>query len=198
MYYHFAILLLFRPFIKLSLIGSSVSPRDVCSQAADAISALVNSYSKLYTLQRTPSFVPYFVLTAAITHLIDLGHSKSSGPDKFLQGIQDLDVMTSCHGFAYRSRDILRYLAHNWGIKVTEDDNMDFKDLKTLCRPSTTSLNFFAVHIEPEDMTRGIGPAHSEDEDPLFWPFPMQGRPLVELGPPLEKAGFALTQSPPG
>src|SRR5688572_28872677 len=69
MYYHFAILLLFRPLIKLRIIGSSITPRDVCSQAADAISGLLRSYSQLYTLRRTPSFVPYFVLTSAIMHL---------------------------------------------------------------------------------------------------------------------------------
>jgi hypothetical protein len=69
MYYHFAILLLFRPLIKLRIIGSSIAPRDVCCQAADAIQSLLKSYSQLYTLRRTPSFVPYFVLTSSITHL---------------------------------------------------------------------------------------------------------------------------------
>ncbi|KAL8407394.1 hypothetical protein RB594_006289 [Gaeumannomyces avenae] len=69
MHYHFAILLLFRPLIKLRISGSSVSPRDVCLQAAEAISSLLRSYSQLYTLRRTPSFVPYFVLTSSIMHL---------------------------------------------------------------------------------------------------------------------------------
>jgi hypothetical protein len=78
MYYHFAILLLFRPLIKLRIIGSSISPRDVCSQAADAISGLLRSYSQLYTLRRTPSFVPYFVLTSSIMHLAISASSSSS------------------------------------------------------------------------------------------------------------------------
>ncbi|KAI1635250.1 nitrogen assimilation transcription factor nirA [Biscogniauxia mediterranea] len=69
MYYHFAILLLFRPLIKLRIIGSGILPRDVCCQAADAIQGLLRSYSQLYTLRRTPSFVPYFVLTSSIMHL---------------------------------------------------------------------------------------------------------------------------------
>ena len=70
MYYHFAILLLFRPLIKLRIIGSSISPRDVCSQAADAITGLLRSYAQLYTLRRTPSFVPYFVLKNSRTLLV--------------------------------------------------------------------------------------------------------------------------------
>ncbi|KAI0476279.1 fungal-specific transcription factor domain-containing protein [Xylariaceae sp. FL0804] len=69
MYYHFAILLLFRPLLKLRIIGSSILPRDICAQAADAIQGLLHSYSQLYTLRRTPSFVPYFVLTSSIMHL---------------------------------------------------------------------------------------------------------------------------------
>ncbi|KAK9342490.1 hypothetical protein V1522DRAFT_415990, partial [Lipomyces starkeyi] len=69
MYYHFAISLLFRPLIKLRIVGSKVSPRDVCSQAADAIQGLLTAKSRLYTLQRTPAFVPDFALTSSIMHL---------------------------------------------------------------------------------------------------------------------------------
>ena len=54
MYYHFAILLLFRPLVKLRIIGSYVIPRDVCVQAADAIQGPLRSYAQLYTLKRTP------------------------------------------------------------------------------------------------------------------------------------------------
>ncbi|RYP10836.1 hypothetical protein DL764_000388 [Monosporascus ibericus] len=78
MYYHFAILLLFRPLIKLRIIGSYVLPRDVCTQAADAIQGLLRSYAQLYTLKRTPSFVPYFVLTSTIMHLAS-GEAGRSG-----------------------------------------------------------------------------------------------------------------------
>ncbi|KAI3317364.1 hypothetical protein HD806DRAFT_541288 [Xylariaceae sp. AK1471] len=79
MYYHFAILLLFRPLIKLRIIGSAILPRDVCSQAADAIQGLLRSYSQLYTLRRTPSFVPYFLLTSSIMHLA-VGASVTQSP----------------------------------------------------------------------------------------------------------------------
>ncbi|KAK9243073.1 hypothetical protein V1506DRAFT_27191 [Lipomyces tetrasporus] len=69
MYYHFAILLLFRPLIKLRIVGSKVSPGDVCSQAADAIQGLLTSYTRLYTLQLTPgAFVPDFALNSSIMH----------------------------------------------------------------------------------------------------------------------------------
>lgn len=194
MYYHYAILLLFQPFIKLRLIGSGVSPRDVCNQAADAISALVNSYSQLYTLQRTPSFVPYFVLTCTITHLITYGN-RDAGPEKLLQGIKDLDTMKSCHLFATRAREILLCLAKSWHITLPDGSNIDVEaDTGKLCRPSSVSLNQFCTNIEISDMMKGIG-VPSEDENPLFWPFPFQGRPLLPYqGEDLKKHGFELVR----
>ena len=69
MYYHFATLLLFRPLFSHGIIGSKVVPRDVCLQAANAMVGLLRSYVRLYTTQRTPSFLPYFVLTASTMHL---------------------------------------------------------------------------------------------------------------------------------
>ncbi|RDA90318.1 hypothetical protein CP533_0391 [Ophiocordyceps camponoti-saundersi (nom. inval.)] len=136
MYYHFAILLLFRPLIKLRFIGSKVLPRDVCSQAADAIQGLLTSYSQLYTLQRTPSFVPYFVLTSAIMHLAigacsdDVVDDDAAMRDPHIsevldQGIKDLVQMAPCHRFAEQALHILRYLARKWNIDVEMDEKKD-------------------------------------------------------------------------
>jgi hypothetical protein len=188
MYYHFSILLLFRPFIKLEIIGSGVSPRDVCSQAADAIMTLTNSYSQLYTLRRTPSFVPYFVMAASITHLVTLGTGRS-GPENLQQGVADLKTMAACHGSASRARDILRFLAGHWKIEVTIEDE-DGADLAMVCKPQTTSFNQFCPNIDSQDMKSTIKPVQSEEENPLFWPFPMQGRPLLGTGDELKQAGF--------
>ncbi|WKT49450.1 hypothetical protein QSH57_014380 [Fusarium oxysporum f. sp. vasinfectum] len=69
MYYHFATLLLFSPFVKLHIIGSKVSPRDVCLQAANAIQGFLASYSRIYTLKCAPVFMPYFALASSIAHL---------------------------------------------------------------------------------------------------------------------------------
>ena len=205
MYYHYAILLLFRPFIKLDIVGSGVSPRDVCSQAADAISALVNSYSQLYTLQRTPSFVPYFVLASCITHIVTLGTDRA-GPQNLHQGVADLKEMRGCHGFASRGLDILRFLVAHWAIDhkfndENTDDDYDQEEKKhehiLRCKPSSTSLNQFCPNIGNTDLLSGIGPVQRNDENPLFWPFPLQGRPMLGVAPreELEKAGFNVLKS---
>lgn len=253
MYYHFAILLLFRPLIKLRIIGSSISPRDVCSQAADAIQGLLHSYSQLYTLRRTPSFVPYFVLTSSIMHLAIAASSSSSqqaqgggslpqpGHTKLgekvtasiNQGITDLTEMAPCHHFAEQALNILRYLAKKWKIEVNVDVDRRLKQEKEDegnlpdggdggkqrergrrmddenygTRPVTNSLNFFAPNIREHDYISTFGssmpspiPSSSPPvartgesmENPLFWPFPMQGRPMLPCGQMLKEAGFEL------
>ncbi|KJZ74301.1 hypothetical protein HIM_06307 [Hirsutella minnesotensis 3608] len=231
MYYHFAILLLFRPLIKLRIVESKVMPRDVCSQAADAIQGLLTSYSQLYTLQRTPSFVPYFVLTSAIVHLAigasSVQSDNSNGPDQtqsaairdpriseaLNQGISDLTQMAPCHHFAEQALNILRYLANKWRIDVEIEDrsdsassDQDKMDQDTPNKPYTSSLNFFAPNFRSGDFICRWGPGKIIDdgspevtpksachmENPLFWPFPLQGRPVLPSGKELEEAGFAL------
>ncbi|KAI1177859.1 fungal-specific transcription factor domain-containing protein [Nemania sp. FL0916] len=284
MYYHFAILLLFRPLIKLRIIGSAILPRDVCSQAADAIQGLLRSYSQLYTLRRTPSFVPYFLLTSSIMHLAvgatatestsptaesststarpDIvitgsSHAVSSpiaGSDMdplssplnlspkvtaaIKQGIADLAEMAPCHHFAEQALNILRFLAKKWNIDVDVPHKGAQEEVDKSIRSSTNSLNFFVPDVSSEDFMpswpegnqrraasklprergdierveqvitgdqanagRQISPAtvmrhgsvaSSMAENPLFWPFPMQGRPMLPEGPHLEEAGFSL------
>ncbi|KAL2134576.1 hypothetical protein VTI74DRAFT_11398 [Chaetomium olivicolor] len=245
MYYHFAILLLFRPLIKLKIIGSSISPRDVCSQAADAITGLLRSYSQLYTLRRTPSFVPYFVLTSSIMHLAiaatstgtsslqsgDAAHGGRSPPripakldphvtEALARGIADLTEMAPCHHFAEQALNILKFLAKKWNIdveiKTTGQDGsklVELPDHNQATRPMTNSLNFFSPNFLESDFnctwgggtasgtgadtrvgTRPSGAAQIADtlENPLFWPFPMQGRPMLPTGKELKEAGFEM------
>jgi hypothetical protein len=193
MYYHYAILLLFRPFIKLDIVGSGVSPRDVCHQAAQAISTLVTSYDQLYTLRRTPSFVPYFTLTSTITHLVALGN-RQAGAERFHQGMSHLRVMDQCHGFAVRARQILSFLCNQWHVEVVFERSTDEEDPKVVCRPRSTSGNHWAMNIHPGDIVTSIGPIRGPDDSPLFWPFPFQGRPFIEDGEMLEKSGFKILE----
>ena len=87
---------------QVYIIRFVILPRNICDEAADAISAFVNSYSQLYTLKRTPSFAPYFFLTAVITYLIAYSDAGIRS-EKFLQGISDLTEMSGSHGFTSRA-----------------------------------------------------------------------------------------------
>ncbi|KAJ0131912.1 hypothetical protein HZ326_25000 [Fusarium oxysporum f. sp. albedinis] len=224
MYYHFAILLLFRPLIKLRIIGSKILPWDVCTQAADAIQGLLRSYSSLYTLRRTPSFVPYFVLTLSIMHLAtsamtikpdltkgDMETAAKVEPhvaEAITQGIADLTEMAPCHDFAKQALNILRYLAQKWNIEVENSvDKLTAEEYDRYILPHTGSLNFFAPNVREGDMICQWGggeptiigeesaaaqKTRDSMENPLFWPFPMQGRPILPEGDGLEHAGFSV------
>lgn len=73
--------------------------------------------------------------------------------------------------------------------------------------PVTHSLNFFAPNVREQDYISTFGSAmpppkasttppvqRTSDsmENPLFWPFPMQGRPMLPSGSLLKEAGFEL------
>jgi hypothetical protein len=192
MYYHSTILLLFRPFTKFAIIGSLVSPRDVCAHAADAISALVKSYSQLYTLRRIPSFAPYFVLASSITHLTMLGTERSSA-DQLRQGLADLNEITRCHGLAMRALDVLRFIIRHRDVHRTpEEDTEDLKDIKDIYCSRSSSGNPFSPRPSDSDIVNRIDPAE-QDESLLFWPFHVLGKPLFSGVIDVENSGFEIT-----
>lgn len=81
------------------------------------------------------------------------------------------------------------------------------KDQDYGTRPLTSSLNFFAPNVRQQDYISTFGSAMPAPigssspplartgeamENPLFWPFPMQGRPMLPTGNMLKEAGFEL------
>jgi hypothetical protein len=129
------------------------------------------------------------------------------------QGISDLAEMAPCHHFAEQALNILRYLAKKWHIDVDiESDKVVPDDVDRGVKPNTSSLNFFAPHVQEADFVcdwgsaprqSSPGTAKAEEDataqkagdtmdNPLFWPFPMQGRPMLPSGRELEQSGFAL------
>lgn len=198
LFYHAATLLLFQPFINLNLTTSSVIPREVCYQAANAIASLVKSYSDLYTLRRTPSFVPYFVLISTIIHLVAVktDHANDEIRQKLSQGISDLEDMAQCHGFASRAIDAVHYLANRWGLDTLFENRRGeaFVD----ARGATSILpDSICPDISILETLQSIQPVLSPSSTPLFSPFPMQGLPLVARGSQLEKEGFTLAPREP-
>lgn len=161
-------------------------PRTVCAQSADAILTLLRSYDQLYTLQRTPSFVPYIVLSCTIIHLVVCKPNEVDGSKQVIQGVADLKAMVTCHGFAKRGLDILRFLAVHWKIGADMGDNGSSNDEASLsCAPSTWSSNMFCPNIES---VPDLGPSSGLS---LFNPFPMQGTPFLSADEDLERDGFA-------
>jgi hypothetical protein len=184
--------MLFRPFVKLRIIASDVSPRDVCTQAANAISAIIRSYSNLYTLRRTPSFVPYIVLSSSIFHLAMVHDDRSSAYSRgqLVQNISDLKEMSSCHGFAARALDILQFLAQLWEVDGIFNEVHKGANLQNHSHPSFMLMGQLSPLTGSVSMMHNIAPWPSPAENPLFAPFPIQGRPTVALGSKLDEDGF--------
>ena len=113
--------------------------------------------------------------------------------------------MAGCHGFSRRARDILIFLAHHWEVDIEIDEEDDDSthsavkvetrvqkvDPRTLGRPRSASMNLFAPNVQHEDVDNGIKPALM-NQSPLFWSFPLQGRPLLGMGEDIEKSGFRI------
>lgn len=69
-YFHFCLLALFRRFIHSATDVAGTSPRVICAEAVQAILDVTQSYASLFTLRRTPCFVPYFVFAAGLTRIV--------------------------------------------------------------------------------------------------------------------------------
>ncbi|KAI0996624.1 hypothetical protein K3495_g11559 [Podosphaera aphanis] len=187
-YYHFAILLLFRPFINHKIFLSSVSPREVCMQAAEAIATLISSYSRLYTLSRSPTFLPYCTLTSTVTSVIILGSSEASF-NLINKGIADQKEITS-HSFPDRALDILHYSSELLNLDLVDnhdkcEDNLETYDEKENAKFWKGPDQFYSSYLDqktPHTAKRELTMQDKSsllDQNPLFWSFPQRNRQLL-------------------
>jgi hypothetical protein len=188
MYYHFAILLLFGPFIKLHFLGSSILPYEICVEAANTITSLLGSYCRLYSLRRTPCFVPFLAMASNAMHVIRAETAQLSASPLILQGIADLQEMAFSHRSARRGAKVLEAMRQGRRFPVSLPGNEAFtedpEDLNWHCR---TSINLF-----PSDVESFQPAGDSASRQPIFSPFPSQVLPLAALGEQLKMCGFVL------
>ena len=191
LYYHYCILSLFRPFIKHLFPQFTVSPRDICSEAAENISSLTRSYRRLYTLRRTPSFKPPISLNATIIHLMNTNTPTAVGSTAIQQSISDLYETCIYHKFADKLIDVIHYLAQSWRITLPRtrprtsslpiDGTRPFQSL-------VVSLYFFSPKgpkpSSPELITDNLIGDIPLQQMTLFAPFPNQGLPFVSTANP--------------
>lgn len=115
------------------------------------------------------------------------------------QGIANLTGMAPCHHFAQQELKILRYLSKRWNLDVGMGCGKDKEvagDMDCLIGPYTSSLNFFALNVQMDDVIcpwgtgggtvipRTGGTIETEGkpkENPLFWPFTCHERPNVAV-----------------
>ena len=111
--------------------------------------------------------------------------------EQLAQNISDLKEMSSCHGIAARALDILRFLAQLWKVDGIFDNAHEEVNLQNHSHPSFIIMGELSPLTGSVSMMHNIVPWPSAAENPLYAPFPIQGRPSVALGSELEDDGFA-------
>jgi hypothetical protein len=110
---------------------------------------------------------------------------------QLVQNISDLKEMSSCHGFAARALDILQFLAQLWEVDGIFNEAHKGANPQIHSHPSFILMGQLSPLTGSVSMMHNIAPWPSPAENPLFAPFPIQGRPTVALGSKLEEDGFA-------
>ncbi|KAK4160243.1 nitrogen assimilation transcription factor nirA [Cladorrhinum sp. PSN259] len=209
LYYHFAIVLTFRPFIEFRIRGSEIVPRELCLQAANTIQTHLKAYSRLYSLRRTPSFVPYVVLVSSRVYvsLTTAGSATipRSPPSRVNEHIKDalrcniatLDDMAACHRAALIGANMLRYMSTALKIYIGIRDHNP--QLQQVSASTAGGPDLFASSSSSFSGMATSGAALGEsavldDEEPLqralSWPAPRQTPSMVPHESKLEEAGF--------
>lgn len=113
--------------MKYEFPDSNISAREICTDAAAAVTTLVRSYESLHGLRRTPCFLPYIIFASGIAHLT--AADQDVNPiDTLTQSAQEVAILqlTSLyHGASRRACRVLlsRALYPNTSGGVVEDDS---------------------------------------------------------------------------
>ena len=116
MYYHTIVLHLFRPFLRVNIAKSNLSPRQICLKCADSAAQLVATYRRLYGLRRIPMAITHVILASSIVHLMDL--DITSAARHLAQSITSLRETTPNHSISRRLLGIIEELIKRWNIEV--------------------------------------------------------------------------------
>lgn len=177
MYFHSAILVHFRPFINLSIVGSSVSPQSICLEASKNISSLVKSYKHLYGLRRVPLFLPYLIMTAELAIRANSREVATQSPSysHSSDNISYLTELSLSYPFAKRALEICDFLRDRWAFDAeTTQRDQQIQDYSTREKHNNNRTGFMMPgnHIQtffwPYDQDRTFekwtsGPCSNED-----------------------------------
>ena len=206
LFYHTAVLHLFRPFLKVDLTNSAVSPREVCAACAAKVASLLRDYRKVYGLRRQCLILCHITLSSSIIYLINLPDPTAVADLK--TAVTVLKEMSTSHAFANRILDIIGRLAKQWNKKLPVEIQQAVSSPKYSSTPTvlterdaniyqTPSVGANATYglegLEREKSTNDSASFQAPIKDSpkpvtntldLFWsPFPDVSLPLSVLQP---------------
>jgi hypothetical protein len=138
MYYHVAVLLLFRPFLRARFPGApEVNPADICRQAATAISNLFAKHMSLYGTTGIHTLHIQCLLAACTIHLINLPAIAAS---KLITSACNFFFrLVTRNTWAYGSVRLIRDLVRKWNIILPVEVEMALYPPHEDLPPGTTS-----------------------------------------------------------
>jgi hypothetical protein len=122
MYYHAAVLLLFRPFLKAKFTQSDLTPSDICRQAAASISDLFSQHRRLYDTVGIYTFQLHCLLTACTIHIINIPAIASTA--YLTQACNHFHDLARWNEWATGSLTIIKGLVQKWSIILPGEAEM--------------------------------------------------------------------------
>jgi len=161
MYYHTAVLLLFRPFLKATIDYSDVVPRDVCREAANMISDLWQEHHSMYGLSGIYMFQVHCLLTACTLHIINV--PTISANRHLTQACNIFQELIPRNEWARSSLVVLRGLAEKWRLVLPlEVEEAMYRDIGGPGNPQTHHGSML-----PDDTLPEIAPNYPTGPDPM-------------------------------
>ncbi|KAF2009922.1 hypothetical protein BU24DRAFT_436817 [Aaosphaeria arxii CBS 175.79] len=123
MFFQLLFIHLFRPFLKYnpnnSPLPSHVSPRKLCTQAAQMISKLLRLYKRSHGLRQICNIAVYIAHSACTIHLLNL--PEKNAKRDIIHGVKHLEEIAESWLCARRTLGILSVLAKNWKVELPEE-----------------------------------------------------------------------------
>ncbi|CZT13581.1 uncharacterized protein RAG0_17080 [Rhynchosporium agropyri] len=185
-YYQFAVLTLFGPFIRLRLRDTPFRPREICFQATETIKALLASFRRLYGLRRTPSFLLIITLGSYLFHTIQEEYLAPAILNQLNQGVDDLQEMGYSHKIAVGGAQVLASVRAHMPISPAKKATLT-GNIEDICKHICVAMEVFGLDRERCCFAGQIYALNS-----LFSPFPFQVLPALEFQNELHLAGFGL------
>ncbi|KIV82182.1 hypothetical protein, variant [Exophiala sideris] len=117
-----------QPFMNTGVGDTVKALRMACAEAADNILSLLRSYKNIYTLRRTPAFLPYLVLTAELGRMADHKTGEHKNELYHTPSLQYLKELARAHPFATRVMGICQYFRRSWRIEGSPDDERNLPE----------------------------------------------------------------------
>ena len=120
LYYHVAVLLLFRPFLKAKILSQpDLIPREIARQSADRVSEIWEQHKKLYGYSGIYMFHVHCLLTACTMHVICI---PSPAPtSRFIAACNAFRDLSPRQEWARSALEILRNLVKKWNLILPLD-----------------------------------------------------------------------------